>query len=224
MEELKERFPRRPRLRASRSTRRSRSPRASTRSSRRSFEALVAGDPRGVHLPAGLAGHADPAARGAGLAGRHVRGLSRCSASRSTRSRSSASCWRSASWWTTPSWWSRRSSTTSSRAVAARRHAQGDGGGVGPGRGDRADPGRRLRADRVHPGHHRAALPAVRGDHRRLGADLGLQRAHAEPGARRRCCCGPKRETRGPLGAFFRGFNRVVRPGHRRLRGHWRAS
>ena len=107
----------------------------------------------------------------------------RCWASRSTRCRSSASCWPSASWWTTPSSSSRRSSTTSRRAVAARRRLQGDGGGVGTGRGDRADPGRRVHPDGLHPGHHRADVPAVRGDDRRVGAHLGLQRAHAEPGA-----------------------------------------
>ena len=28
----------------------------------------------------------------------------------------------------------------------------------------------------------------------------------------------PKKEARGPLGAFFRWFNRVLRPRHRRLR------
>ena len=70
------------------------------------------------------------------------------------------------------------------------------------------DPRRRLRADRVHPRHHRPAVPAVRGDDRHLGADLGVQRAHAEPGALRAAAAAAKRETRGPLGAFFRGFNR----------------
>ena len=40
------------------------------------------------------------------------------------------------------------------------------------------------------PGHHRAPLSAIRGDHRDLGHPLRLQRAHAEPALCRRCCCG----------------------------------
>ena len=39
-----------------------------------------------------------------------------------------------------------------------------------------------------------------------------------EPGALPRCCCGRRKPTRGPLGAFFRWFNRVLRARHRRLR------
>ena len=49
------------------------------------------------------------------------------------------------------------------------RHRAGSVGGV--------------RADGVHPGHHRPALSAVCRDHRDLRDPLGLQRAHAEPGA-----------------------------------------
>ena len=45
------------------------------------------------------------------------------------------------------------------------------------------DPGRRVHPDGVHPGHHRADVSAVRGDDRGVGPDLGVQRAHAEPGA-----------------------------------------
>ena len=71
---------------------------------------------RGVPVPAGLARDAHSAARRAGVPGRHVHVLPARSASRSTRSRSSASCSRSASSWTTRSSWSRRSSTTSSTA------------------------------------------------------------------------------------------------------------
>ena len=40
-----------------------------------------------------------------------------------------------------------------------------------------------VRAHRLHPGHHRPALPAVRRDHRDLGDHLGLQRPDAQPGA-----------------------------------------
>ena len=42
---------------------------------------------------------------------------------------------------------------------------------------------RRVRAVRVHRRHHRAVLPAVRPDHRRLDAHLGVQLADAQPGA-----------------------------------------
>ena len=37
----------------------------------------------------------------------------------------------------------------------------------------------------LHPGHHRKALSAICRDHRHLGGPLGLQRAHAQPGAGR---------------------------------------
>ena len=62
--------------------------------------------------------------------------------------------------------------------------------------------------DRVHPRHHRPAVPAVRRDHRGVGDHLGLQRAVPQPGARRPAAAA-KKEARGPLGAFFRWFNRV---------------
>ena len=83
------------------------------------------------------------------------------------------------------------------RPLAARRHAEGDVRGVGPGGGDRADPGRRLPADRLHPGHHRPALPAVRRHDRRLGAALGLQRAHALARALRAAAAPAQRERAG---------------------------
>ena len=62
-----------------------------------------------------------------------------------------------------------------------------------------------VRADRVHPRHHRTALPAVRGDHRGLGDPLGVQRAHAQPGAGGAAAAAEERRARGPLGAFFAG-------------------
>src|SRR3546814_5543639 len=43
-----------------------------------------------------------------------------------------------------------------------------------------------LRADRLHPGHLGRAVPPVRGDHQRLHADLGGQRADPFAGALRR--------------------------------------
>ncbi len=75
--------------------------------------------PRGLRravVPAELAFGTDSAGGRAGGDPGHVRGDDRAWASRSTTSRSSGWCWRSASWWTTPSWWSRRSSTTSKTA------------------------------------------------------------------------------------------------------------
>ena len=41
----------------------------------------------------------------------------------------------------------------------------------------------RVPADGLHPGHHRQALPAVRGHDRDLGHHLGLQRPDPQPGA-----------------------------------------
>ena len=67
---------------------------------------------------------------------------------------------------------------------------------------------------RVHPRRlprrpHRPDVPAVRADDRDLGAALGLQRAVA---LARACGDAPQaghEPARGPLGKFFRGFNRV---------------
>ncbi len=64
------------------------------------------------------------------------------------------------------------------------RHVQGDGRGVGAGRGHRPHPGRRVRAGRIHARHLRHALPAVRDHDRALGAAVGVQRADAVAGAR----------------------------------------
>ena len=80
------------------------------------LEAIAARRARRLRVPAELARDAHPAAHRAGVARRARSPCSRCSASRSTRCRSSGSCWRSASSSTTPSSSSRRSSTTSRRA------------------------------------------------------------------------------------------------------------
>ena len=50
---------------------------------------------------------------------------------------------------------------------------------------DRTGSVRGVRPDGLHPRHHRPALSAVRGDHRDFGSALGVQRAHAQPGAGR---------------------------------------
>ena len=60
-------------------------------------------DARRVPLSAELARDADPDARRAGERDRHVPRTAACSGCRSTCSRCSGSCWRSASWWTTRS-------------------------------------------------------------------------------------------------------------------------
>ena len=62
-------------------------------------------------------------------------------------------------------------------------HREGDGRGGRARRGDRADPGGRLHSDRCDSRHHRPAVSAVRGHHRDLRADLGVQCAHALPRA-----------------------------------------
>ena len=55
----------------------------------------------------------------------------------------------------------------------------------GPGGRHCPGPGVGVRADGFHPRHHRKALSAIRADHRHLGGALGLQCAHAQPGAGR---------------------------------------
>ena len=69
--------------------------------------------------------------------------------------------------------------------VTQGRDPQGHGGGLRPGHRHRDHPGGGLRPDGLHPRHHRTALPAVRGDHRRLGHHLGLQRPLPLAGALR---------------------------------------
>ena len=178
-----------------------------------------AGRAGGVHLPAELARHAHPAAHRAGVAGRRVRACSRCSASRSTRCRCSGWCWRSAWSSTTPSSWSRRSSTTSRRACRrAMRRLQGDVRGAGP-----------VVAIALILAAVFIPVAFMSGITGRLyqqfaltiadlGADLGVQRADAQPGAERAPAPAARR-TRGlPRSRSARRFNRWLRSRHRRLR------
>ena len=74
-----------------------------------------------------------------------------------------------------------------------------------------------LRPDGVHPGHHRPAVPAVRGDHRGVGDHLGLQRADAEPGAGGPAAAAAQADARAARGVLPL-VQPVVRPRHRRLR------
>ena len=61
-------------------------------------------------------------------------------------------------------------------------------------------------------------VQAVRADHRHLGAALGLQRAVAVARAVRDAPQAAHGQMRGPLGAFFRGFNSVFDRATTRLR------
>ena len=66
-----------------------------------------------------------------------------------------------------------------------------------------------IRADGLHPRHHRTSLSAVRGDHRDLGDPLGVQRADAQPGAGRAAAQARRPRAAGRCGRFFDWFNRV---------------
>src|SRR5216110_2910148 len=141
------------------------------------------GRPRRLHLLAGLPRDAHPAAGGAGRARRRVHGLSsagildqhavalrpraghRPRGGRRHRGRRG------------------RRATHRAGPLPARRGAEGDGRGVGTGRGHRPRHGRGVHPDGVHPGHHRPDVSTVRGHHRGVRAHLGLQRPYAEPGA-----------------------------------------
>ena len=137
------------------------------------------GHHRGVHLPAGLAGDAHPAPGGAGVAGGDLRPLPalRLLHQHPLAVRAGARH--------RP----RRGRRHRRRGGGGAPHrtghdpegcgAQGDGGGVRAGHRHRHHPVRRVHPDRLHPGHHRAAVPAVRRDHRHLGHPLGVQRPDA---------------------------------------------
>ena len=103
------------------------------------------------------------------------------------------------------------------RHVAEGRHLQGHGGGLRPGDRDRAHPGRGLRADRVHPGDYRTAVPAVRRDDCRIRGHLGVQRAHAQPGALESALAAEETGQR-PAGRLLRLVQPMVRSSDRRLR------
>ena len=134
--------------------------------------------PGRLPVPPELARDPDPPHRRAGVPDRHLRLLPASSASRSTRSPSSASCSPSASSWTTRSSWWRRSSTTSRkgwrRATPPCRRCREVSGPVV---GHRPRPVLRLHPDRPDERDPGTAQQAVRGDDRDLGADLRVQRA-----------------------------------------------
>ena len=104
--------------------------------------------------------------------------------------------------------------------VPARRGAPGDGRGERRARRHRARALERVHSRRLHRRHHRVALPAVRAHHRVLGPDLRLQRAHAEPRARRAASSvrGARTRAADSLGRFFAGFDRAFDVGADGLR------
>src|SRR5262249_46829394 len=104
-------------------------------------------------------------------------------------------------------------------AGAAGGDAEGDGGGVGAGGGDRVDPGGGVRADGVRAGDHGADVPAVCGDDRGLGGDLGVQRADAVAGAGGDAAAAAEAGA-GTGGGVLSRVQPVVRPRDRRLRVH----
>ena len=63
--------------------------------------------------------------------------------------------------------------------------------------------------DRLHPGHHRPPLPAIRAHDRDIRHHLGVQRPLAQPGPLRDAAAAPGKGERGRLARFFGGFNRV---------------
>ena len=175
-------------------------------------------DPGGVHLPAGLARHADPAARRAGVAGRHVRGASRCSAS-SINTLSlfglvlaiglvvdDAIVVVEAVEHHIEHGLSPRDATLKAMSEVS-----------GPVIAIALILVRGVRADRVHPRHHGPALPAVRGHDRRLGDLLGVQRAHALARALG-AAAAPAQGVARPARRVLQLVQPRVRPGHRGLR------
>ena len=175
--------------------------------------------PRRLRLPPELARDAHPAAHRAGVAHRRLRGLSRCSASRSTRCRSSGSCSPSASSSTTPSSSSRRSSTTSRRACRratrpSRRCSEVSGPVVAIAL---------ILAAVFIPV---AFMSGIKG---RLYQQFALTIAISVlisafnaltlcPGALARCCSSRATSRSGLLARFFGGFNRGFDAGDQRLR------
>ena len=65
--------------------------------------------------------------------------------------------------------------------------AASDGRDLRPGDRHRSGALGRVRANRLHPRNHRAAVSAIRRDNRDLGDSLRIQRAHAQSRAGRAC-------------------------------------
>ena len=177
---------------------------------------LRPGDPRRLRLPAGLARDADSHARGAGVARGHLHGvpdlrflrehavaLRPGAGDRSRRGRRDCR--------------GRRNSAAHRRGPGAEgRRPEGDGRIVRAGDRYRPRPGRGVRADRLHPGHHRQALSAVCHHHRDLRHRLGVQRPDVEPCARRTPAPAAS-EGSWPPGPVLRLVQPGVRARHQRV-------
>ena len=107
----------------------------------------------------------------------------------------------------------------------ARRDGQGDAGGLGADRRDRAGPLRGVHSARLRPRPDRPVLQAVRGDDRDQHGDLGVQLAHPLAGAERvaaqaaRRAAGLADARHGPrLRPVLPLVQRLVRAQERRLR------
>ena len=133
------------------------------------------GDRGGLPLPARLAIYADPAAGGAGIAGRHLHILPAVRfqhqhafavrpgiGDRSGGGR----CNRGGGIGGAPH---------RGRSLPEGGRAQSHGRDLGPGGRNRAGAFRRIHTDRVHPGHHGQAISAIRRHHRDLGDSFGIQ-------------------------------------------------
>ena len=181
------------------------------------FEAVAARHPRGLRVPPELARHADPAGDGAGLADRRLHLLpdARLLDQRALAARPRARDRHR-----------RRRRDRRGRGGHAPHRArdgaeggddQGHGGGVGPRGRDRPRPDRGVRARGLHGRHHRALLPAVRDHDRALGAALGDQRPHPEPGALGAAAEGADGQE-DAADALLQLVQQGLRARHRRLR------
>ena len=110
-------------------------------------------------------------------------------------------------------------------AVAERRGAGSDGRGRRSAGRDRTRAVRGLHPSRIHGGNNGLALSPVRADDRLFSPALGLQRSHAEPGARRAAATSEKHRTRSRAArARLRAVQRGFRAGAKWLRPDLRSA
>ncbi len=146
-----------------------------------------------VPVSSRMARHADSAAGGAGLIGRHVRALSFVR----LLHQYPLVIWFGAGDWPGGG---RRHRGGGSRGTSHRRRddsercgLESDGGNLRPGSRNRAGTVGRIYSHRFHPGHYRKALSAIRSDHCHLRAALGVQRLEPQP--RTGCTAAAPQET-----------------------------
>ena len=168
------------------------------------------GDSGGLSVSAKLARDADPAFGRPGVVGRHLCRCFRCLVSRSTPFHFSGWCWRSG-WWSTMRSWSWKQSNGTSRrdiepkeaTLRAMKEITGPVIGVALVLASVFVP------TAFHSRNHRPALSTVCRNDRRVGHDLGLQRADLESRALRVACCVRARRIKGLSGKFFAWFNHL---------------